>query len=196
LRAILKVRPAGQCRIMVPMVSSLDELAAVRRMLDEARRELKVEAPVQLGVMIETPAAAVTADLIADEADFLSIGTNDLTQYVLARDRGNPAVAADIDGLHPAVLRLIRQTCEAGAAKGRWVGVCGGLAGDLAAAPILVGLGVTELSAAPAVLPDLKALLRGLTLAICRDLAARALACSSVDEVRALADDFRRGVDR
>lgn len=196
LRAILRVTPVGQCKIMVPMVASPDELAAVRRMLEEARRDMGVETPVPLGVMIETPAAAVTADLIAEQADFLSIGTNDLTQYVLARDRGNPAVAADIDGLHPAVLRLIRQTCEAGRAKGRWVGVCGGLAGDMAAAPILVGLGVTELSAAPAVLPDLKALLRGLTLETCRDLAARALACSSVDEVRALADDFRRGADR
>lgn len=196
LRAILRVAPAGQCKIMVPMVASPDELAAVRRMLEEARRDMGVATPVQLGVMIETPAAAVTADLIAEQADFLSIGTNDLTQYVLARDRGNPAVAADIDGLHPAVLRLIRQTCEAGQAKGRWVGVCGGLAGDMAAAPILVGLGVTELSAAPAVLPDLKALLRGLTLEACRDLAGRALACSSVDEVRALADDFRRGADR
>ncbi len=189
LRAILRVAPAGQCKIMVPMVASPDELAAVRRMLEEARRDMGVATPVQLGVMIETPAAAVTADLIAEQADFLSIGTNDLTQYVLARDRGNPAVAADIDGLHPAVLRLIRQTCEAGQAKGRWVGVCGGLAGDMAAAPILVGLGVTELSAAPAVLPDLKALLRGLTMDVCRDLATRALACASVDEVRALADD-------
>jgi multiphosphoryl transfer protein len=196
LRAILRVTPAGQCRIMVPMVASPDELAAVRRMLEEARRDTGVETPVQLGVMIETPAAAVTADLIAEQADFLSIGTNDLTQYVLARDRGNPAVAQGIDGLHPAVLRLIRQTCDAGLAKGRWIGVCGGLAGDLAAAPILVGLGVTELSASPAVLPDLKALLRGLTLEACRDLAARALACASVDEVRALADDFRRGADR
>ena len=196
LRAILRVTPAGQCRIMAPMVASPDELAAVRRMREEARRDRGVTTPVQLGVMIETPAAAVTADLIAEQADFLSIGTNDLTQYVLARDRGNPAVAADIDGLHPAVLRLIRQTCEAGQAKGRWVGVCGGLAGDMAAAPILVGLGVTELSASPAVLPDLKALLRGLTLETCRDLATRALACSSVDEVRALADDFRRGADR
>lgn len=196
LRAILRVRSDEPVRIMVPMVASPDELAAVRRMLDEARRDLKITAPSELGVMIETPAAAVTADLIAAEADFLSIGTNDLTQYVLARDRGNPAVAADLDGLHPAVLRLIRQTCEAGAAHGRWIGVCGGLAGDLAAAPILVGLGVTELSAAPAVLPDLKALLRGLTLDDCRDLARRALTLSLVDEVRALADDFRRGADR
>ncbi|MFT4953945.1 MAG: phosphoenolpyruvate-protein phosphotransferase [Brevundimonas sp.] len=196
LRAILRVTPAGQCKIMVPMVASPDELAAVRRMLEEARRDMGVATAVQLGVMIETPAAAVTADLIAEQADFLSIGTNDLTQYVLARDRGNPAVAADIDGLHPAVLRRIRQTGGGGPAKGRWVGVCGGLAGDMAAAPILVGLGVTELSASPAVLPDLKALLRGLTLDACRELAARALACSSVDEVRALADDFRRGADR
>lgn len=196
LRAILRVTPVGRCRIMVPMVASPDELAAVRRMLDEARRELGVETPVELGVMIETPAAAVTADLIAAEADFLSIGTNDLTQYVLARDRGNPAVAADIDGLHPAVLRLIRQTCVAGAERGRWVGVCGGLAGDLAAAPILVGLGVTELSAAPAILPDLKAMLRDLTLEACRRLADQALALDSVHEVRALAENFQRGGGR
>src|SRR3546814_16527369 len=103
--------------------------------------------PVEVGVMVETPAAAMTADLLAAEADFLSIGTNDLTQYVLAMDRGNPAVAAGVDAMHPAVLRMIGETCRLAAVHGRWVGVCGGLASDPAALPNMVGLGVTDMSA-------------------------------------------------
>ncbi|WP_334009495.1 phosphoenolpyruvate--protein phosphotransferase [Sphingomonas aerolata] len=126
VRAILSVRPTGQCRIMVPMIASLDELRAVRAAVDRIAAELDLAERVPVGVMIETPAAAVTADLIASEADFLSVGTNDLTQYTLAMDRGNPAVASGIDGLHPAVLRLIAQTCKGGAVHGRWTGVCGG----------------------------------------------------------------------
>ncbi|WP_334004427.1 phosphoenolpyruvate--protein phosphotransferase [Sphingomonas aerolata] len=126
VRAILSVRPTGQCRIMVPMIASLDELRAVRAAVDRIAAELDLPDRVPVGVMIETPAAAVTADLIASEADFLSVGTNDLTQYTLAMDRGNPAVAPGIDGLHPAVLRLIAQTCKGGAVHGRWTGVCGG----------------------------------------------------------------------
>ncbi len=183
LRAILRVKPAA--RIMAPMVASLDELRALRRMVVEIAGELGVVVP-QVGVMVETPAAAVTADLIAAEADFLSVGSNDLAQYVLAMDRGNPAFAARVDGLHPAVLRLIGQAAKGGAGAGRVVAVCGGLASDLAAAPILIGLGVTELSAAPAVIPELKVVIRGLTLDACRDLAARAIAQTSAAEVRAL----------
>jgi phosphocarrier protein FPr/phosphocarrier protein len=187
LRAILRVEPAGQCRIMLPMVASLAELRAVRALLDEARAALGRKDEVQLGVMIETPAAAVTADLIAAEADFLSIGTNDLAQYALAMDRGDPALAAEVDALHPAVLRLIGQAAEGGKAHGRPVGVCGGLASDLRAAPILIGLGVDELSATPAVVPELKALVRTLSLPACREIARRALAQASAQEVRALA---------
>lgn len=193
LRAILRVAPLGQgapCKIMVPMVASLDELRAVRAALDEARRELGVSQAVELGVMIETPAAAVTADLIAAEADFLSVGTNDLTQYVLAMDRGNPELAARIDALHPAVLRMIQQTCQGAARHGRWVGVCGGLASDTLATPILLGLGVTELSTTVSIASEIKAAVRALDLAACRDLAARALEQTSPEAVRTLCKAF------
>ncbi|MEA1649179.1 phosphoenolpyruvate--protein phosphotransferase [Nitrospirillum sp. BR 11164] len=186
LRAILRVRPVGQCRIMVPMVATLDEVRAVRDMLDHEREALGHAPPVQLGVMVETPAAAVTADQLATEADFLSIGTNDLTQYVLAMDRGNPDLAARLDALHPAVLRLIRQTAEGAAKHGRWVGVCGALASDPAAAPLLVGLGVTELSATPPTIPEIKAALRPLDKAACVALATEALAQESAAAVRSL----------
>ncbi|MCE3290813.1 MAG: phosphoenolpyruvate-protein phosphotransferase, partial [Caulobacter sp.] len=168
LRAILRVAPVGQCRIMVPMVTGLDELRAVRAVLDDARAELGVTAPVELGVMIETPAAAATADLLAAEADFFSIGSNDLTQYVLAMDRGNPELAGRLDGLHPAVLRMIAGTVEGGVGHGRQTSVCGGLAADLAAVPILLGLGVTRLSAPPSAVPEIKALVRTLSLDACR----------------------------
>jgi phosphocarrier protein FPr/phosphocarrier protein len=187
LRAILGVEPAGQCRVMIPMVASLAELQTVRGMAQEVASELGRTEPVRLGVMIETPAAAVTADLIAAEADFLSIGTNDLAQYALAMDRGDPALAAEVDALHPAVLRLIRQTAEGGRANGRPVGVCGGLASDLQAAAILIGLGVTELSAAPAVVAELKAMVRTLTLPACQELARQACEQTSAADVRALA---------
>ncbi len=191
LRAILAVRPAGQCRIMVPMIASLAELRAVRTALDAAAAAIGHTEYVALGIMIETPAAAITADLLASEADFLSIGTNDLTQYALAMDRGNPAVASDLDGLHPAVLRLIARTCEGGAVHGKWTGVCGGLASDPLAVPILIGLGVTELSSAPALVPEIKALVATLTIDACRAHAAAALNCISAADVRALARDFR-----
>jgi phosphoenolpyruvate-protein kinase (PTS system EI component) len=152
---------------MVPMIASLDELRAVRAVLDEAKREMGVTERVELGVMIETPAAAVTADLLAAEADFLSIGTNDLTQYVLAMDRGNPELAARIDALHPAVLRMIAQTCGRGQASplGRRLRRP---ASDLVAVPVLLGLGVTELSATAATVPEVKALVRSLNLSLPR----------------------------
>ncbi|MET0245301.1 MAG: phosphoenolpyruvate--protein phosphotransferase [Sphingomonas sp.] len=183
LRAILGVRPAGQCRIMVPMIASLSELRAVRATMD--RIVGTSGAQVQLGVMIETPAAAVTADLIAAEADFLSIGTNDLTQYTLAMDRENAAVAASVDAMHPAVLRLIARTCSGGARHGRVVGVCGGLASDPLGIPVLLGLGVTELSTTPGFVPEAKALVRRLDLDRCRDLARIVLELGSATEIRA-----------
>lgn len=190
VRAILRVQPAGQCRIMLPMIASVAEIRAVREVVERLRGELGIAAPVELGVMVETPAAAITADLLAAEADFLSIGTNDLTQYVLAMDRGNPAVAAGVDAMHPAVLRMIAETCRRASAKGRWVGVCGGLASDPAAVPILVGLGATELSTVPGFVPEAKAIVRALTLAGARAHAERALQCTSAAEVRALARAF------
>jgi phosphocarrier protein FPr/phosphocarrier protein len=193
LRAILRVKPLLQCKIMVPMIASLDELRAVRAVLDEAKREMGITERIELGVMIETPAAAVTADLLAAEADFLSVGTNDLTQYVLAMDRGNPELAARIDALHPAVLRMIAQTCAGAAKHHRWVGVCGGLASDLVAVPVLVGLGVTELSATAATVPEVKALVRTLNVEACQALARQALDQTSPEAVRQLCKAFKAG---
>jgi len=186
LRAILRGVRAAQCRIMLPMVVDTTELAVARALLDEVRAELGVDAAVPLGIMVETPSAALLAESLARDADFLSVGSNDLTQYALAADRGNPAVAALIDALHPAVLRLIALASEGAAKHGRWLGVCGGVASDPAAAPILIGLGVTELSATPATIPALKAKVRTLTMDQCRALAIRALGCGTAAEVRAL----------
>lgn len=183
LRAILRGVPHDQCRIMLPMVVDPGELAVARTMLDAVSTELGV-APVPLGVMVETPAAALLAGELARDADFLSIGSNDLTQYALAADRGNPAVAAMVDALHPAVLQLIAAAGAGAARHNRWLGVCGGIASDPAAAPLLIGLGVTELSASAAAVPALKAVVRQLDLPACRALAERALACATTAEVR------------
>ena len=193
LRAILRAAPAGRCSLMVPMVSRLSELRAVRAALDEARRDLGVTGRVDLGVMVETPAAAMIADQLAAEADFLSIGTNDLTQYALAMDRANPELAAEVDGLEPAVLRLIAQTCEGARSHAQGVSVCGALAGDLAAIPILIGLGVGKLSMAMSAIPEAKALIRTLAPGACRTLASQALVQDTAAAVRALAETFRHG---
>ena len=136
--------------------------------------------------MVEVPSAALMADVLAREADFFSIGTNDLTQYTLAMDRGHPRLAPFVDGLEPAVLRLVAQAAGAARAHGRFTGVCGGLAGDEQAVPLLLGLGVTELSVSVPALPAIKARVRELHLGECRELAARALACAGAREVRAL----------
>ena len=191
LRAIL--RGAAHAKIMVPMVTGLSELRVVRAALDEARREMGRVGRTDLGVMIETPAAAATADLLAAEADFLSVGTNDLTQYALAMDRGNPDLAGEVDALHPAVLRLIAQAAEGGRKHALWTGVCGGLAGDLVGAPILIGLGVTELSMPVAAIPEAKALIRTLSPEACRRLAEQALRQPTAEAVRALANTFLTG---
>jgi len=185
LRAMLRVQPAGVVRILLPMITDVAEIRAVRRLLDEACARLEVSPPA-LGAMIETPAAAVLADAIAREVDFLSIGTNDLAQYTLAMDRGHAELAARIDGVHPAVLRMIEITCKGAAMSGKPVAVCGGLAADPSAVPVLLGLGVSELSVVPTLIPQLKAQVRALTLESCRATAARALALESAAQVRAL----------
>jgi len=191
LRALLRISAPANLKIMVPMVASLAELMAVKAMIAEVRAELGVTRPIPVGVMVETPAAAVTCDILCAEAAFISLGTNDLAQYTLAMDRGNPLLAAEVDGLHPAVLRLIGQSAEGARGRGRPVSVCGGLASDLAAAPILIGLGVTSLSASSAIIPELKALVRTLTIDDCDALATAALAQASAAAVRALAPPDR-----
>jgi phosphocarrier protein FPr/phosphocarrier protein len=187
LRALLGVRAV---RILLPMITDVGEIAAVGQRLDALCRELNVARP-PLGAMIETPAAAMLADQIARQVDFLSIGTNDLTQYGLAMDRGHAELATRIDGVHPAILRLIDATTRGAALHQRPVAVCGGLAADPAAVPLLLGLGVTELSVVPGAIPSLKALVRGLTLGHCCELAQRALALGSAAEVRALVNEAR-----
>jgi phosphocarrier protein FPr/phosphocarrier protein len=181
LRAILKVTPLP--RIMLPMVASLAELRSVRTML----AELGAPADTELGIMIETPASAVLAAQLAAEADFFSIGTNDLTQYTLAMDRGHALLAPQIDAFHPAVLALIGQAAAAAAARDRPVAVCGGLAGDPLAATLLVGLGVRELSMPASAIARMKETARALSLDQCRAAAAEALAQSSPLDVRAVA---------
>jgi phosphoenolpyruvate-protein phosphotransferase len=183
LRALLAVRPA--VRILLPMITDVAEISLVRARLVELARALGVAVP-QLGAMIETPAAAMLADQIAQSVDFLSIGTNDLSQYGLAMDRGHAELAARIDGVHPGVLRLIEATTRGAAVHGKPVAVCGGLASDPEAVPLLLGLGVTELSVVPGQIPRLKARIRALTLGACRDLAQRALQLGTAPEVRAL----------
>jgi phosphoenolpyruvate-protein kinase (PTS system EI component) len=187
LRAIRQVRPVGQARILLPMITDPDEIRAVRLMLDDLRGELGHRETIALGVMIETPASAVMADRIAREADFLSVGTNDLTQYTLAMDRGHPELASRLDALHPAVLRLIAKTVAAAGVHGRKVAVCGALASDPMAVPILIGLGVHELSVVPSVIPQLKALIATLSVAGCTTLATHALERETAEAVRALA---------
>jgi multiphosphoryl transfer protein len=187
LRAALAIRPETQARILLPMITDPAEIRTVRGMLDEERRGMGRTTPIELGVMIETPAAALMADRIAADADFLSIGTNDLTQYTLAMDRGHPELASRLDALHPAVLRLIARTAGAAISHGRRVAVCGGLASDPTAAPILIGLGVHELSVVPSFIPQLKSLISGVSLDTCRELARQALELETAEAVRALA---------
>jgi multiphosphoryl transfer protein len=186
LRAVLRVEPAGQCRLMLPMVSTLDDVRRVRNVLAEEQKSLGIAHAISLGIMIEVPAAALLADHFAAEVDFFSVGTNDLTQYTLAMDRTNPHVAKQLDAFHPAVLRLIATAAQGARAKGKWIGVCGHMASIPLAAPVLIGLGVTELSATAGAIPEVKAIVRTLTMDVCVKVAKEALAQESAEAVRRL----------
>jgi phosphoenolpyruvate-protein phosphotransferase/dihydroxyacetone kinase phosphotransfer subunit len=187
LRAILRVAAEHPVKAMLPMVATLAEVRAARALLDEARTATGIDAPLELGIMVEIPAAALTAWHLAEHVDFFSVGTNDLTQYTMAAERGDERLAGLLAGPQPAVLRLVKATVEAAAARGRWVGVCGELAGDPAAAILLAGLGVTELSMAPALVAEAKAALRAVDLADARAAADAALDAEDADEARRLA---------
>jgi phosphoenolpyruvate-protein phosphotransferase len=191
LRAILRVVPSGQCRILLPMVTDLDEVRSVRAQLAVIAEEFRMIAP-PLGVMIETPASALLADQLAAECEFISIGSNDLSQYALAMDRLHPTLAARLDALHPAVLRLIDRATQASRDRRIDAGVCGALASDPEAVPVLIGLGVRELSVVPAQIPQVKGLLRTLDAASCTALAHRALALPHAAAVRDLVRDWSR----
>jgi len=185
LRAIYRAAAFGPIKIMFPMIATLDDFQNARAVAEQVRQELNAPL-VDLGIMVEVPSAALLAEHLAPEVAFFSVGTNDLTQYTLAMDRLHPQLAKQADGLHPTVLRLISMTVAAAQRAGKWVGVCGGLAGDPKGALILVGLGVKELSVARPSIPAIKAVLRQHTLAELQALAQKALACATAAEVRAL----------
>jgi phosphoenolpyruvate-protein phosphotransferase len=198
LRAILRVAADHPVGVLFPMVTSVEELRAGRAAVERARDGLaaigrRVPERLTLGAMIEVPSAALLADRLAREVDFFSIGTNDLTMYTLAADRGNERVAQISDALDPAVLELIRRTTAAGNARGIWTAVCGELAGDPRAATLLIGLGVRELSMSASSIPHVKAAVRATDLRQSEAAAREALGLSSAGEVRELLRGVGKG---
>ena len=193
LRAILRASAFGDLKIMYPMVSGMDELDAANVLLDECRKQLRAEGVefaenLEIGVMIETPSAAMIADSLARCVQFFSIGTNDLIQYSLAVDRLNEKIAHLYEPTHPGILRLIKATVDAGQAQKIWTGVCGEMAGELAMVPLLIGLGVAELSVVPSLVPRVKMLIRSIEMVQARELAEFALNCDSPGEILAGAE--------
>ncbi|MBW4686490.1 MAG: phosphoenolpyruvate--protein phosphotransferase [Komarekiella atlantica HA4396-MV6] len=191
LRAILRASFGHQIKIMLPMIASVTEVHAAKTILGEVQTELSqlgipFDAAMEVGIMVEVPSAVVLADQLATEVDFFSIGTNDLSQYIMAGDRTNPRVANLVDALHPAVLRMVQQTVQAAHAAGIWVGLCGELAADPLAAPILLGLGLDELSVNPQALPIIKQAIAQLTVVEAQAIASSALQQDSADQVREL----------
>ena len=186
-RAILRVAAEHPVKTMLPMVATLAEITAARELLERARSDTGIDVAMELGIMVEVPAAALAAARLAAHVEFFSLGTNDLTQYTMAAERGDARLAPLLAGPQPAVLRLVSATVQGAAVHGRWVGVCGELAGDPAAAVLLAGLGVTELSVAAALVPEVKAALREVSLADARAAAHAALETDDADAARGLA---------
>ncbi len=195
LRAILRAAVGHHARIMFPMVSDLDELRRAREIVEAVKRDLELASiefavDVPVGIMVETPAAAMLVDVLAEDSDFFSLGTNDLTQYTIAVDRGNAKVSALFQPLHPAVLRLIRQAIDAGHAKGKWVGMCGELAGMTKAIPILLGFGLDEFSMNPRAIPEAKHLIGKLTDEKAREIASQAMSFGTAAEI----ENYMQGI--
>ncbi|MDP9253787.1 MAG: phosphoenolpyruvate--protein phosphotransferase, partial [Verrucomicrobiota bacterium] len=175
LRAIVRASAAGNVKIMFPMISGLDELRRALAVLDECKADLQREGQAfndetEVGAMIEIPSAAISADRLAQEVDFFSIGTNDLIQYAIAVDRVNERIANLYEATHPAVLRLLKMGADAAHAHGIWVGVCGEMAGDLALVPLLLGLGMDELSVSASLVPRVKRAVQSLAVTECKQL--------------------------
>ncbi len=199
IRAILKASAHGQVKMMFPMICCLEELRRARVLVEEAREELKkskarFDEKCPVGIMIETPAAALSAQALAAEADFFSIGSNDLTQYTLAVDRTNQKVARMYDPFNPAVLRLVREVIEAGHRAGIWVGMCGEMCADPLAVPLLLGLGLDEFSMNPIAVPEVKRMILSLRLDQCRRVAAKAMEAESAEKARAVLAEFVIGL--
>lgn len=183
--ALLSLKPLTNLRLMVPMVAEVSEVLRVRARIDQLAVRLGLTQRPKFGVMIEVPSAALLAEQLAQYVDFFSVGTNDLTQYTLAMDRCNPDMAARLDQLHPGVLRLLAMTVEGARKHGKWVGVCGGAAADRQAIPLLLGLGVSELSVAPPMVAEVKELVRSLSRTQCAAATAEILQLESASAVRA-----------
>lgn len=198
LRAILRASAHGQVKLLFPMISGLEELRQSKATLELARESLKKDGiefdeEMPVGVMMEIPAACAMADIFAIEADFLSIGTNDLIQYSLAVDRGNPQVAYLYQELHPAVLRQIKMVIDAGHRHGRWVGMCGEMSANPLATMILIGMGLDEFSLSPELLPEIKKVIRSCTHAEAKACADEALNQTTIDGVTAVARRYTEG---
>ncbi|KAA3659879.1 MAG: phosphoenolpyruvate--protein phosphotransferase [Calditrichaeota bacterium] len=188
LKAILRASAFGHVKLLFPMISSMSELFDTKKLLEQAKDELREEkkafnSKIDIGAMIEVPAAALITDKISEEVDFISIGTNDLVQYMLAVDRGNERVAYLYNDLHPAVLRMIKNIISAAHQKGTWVGMCGEMAGNPLATLILIGLSIDELSVSPMLLPEIKKIIRATDFKEAAKIAEKALTFSTVAEV-------------
>ncbi len=197
LRAILRASAEGNVKMMYPMISGLDELVQANALLDKCKAELRNEKVsfdegLEVGVMIEIPSAALIADALGRRAKFFSIGSNDLIQYTLAADRTNEKVSHLYEPTHPAIIRLIKTTVEAASRNGIWTGVCGEIGGDPVLVPLLVGLGVEELSAAPPVIPEVKYMIRRIKLSEAQKLAEFALNSESPSEIYARCVELAR----
>jgi phosphotransferase system enzyme I (PtsI) len=195
LRAILRATEYGNVSLMYPMISRIDEVREANRILEDAKEELRrhnepFDENVKVGVMIEVPSAALIADLLAQESDFLSIGTNDLLQYSLAVDRGNERIAHLYEPSHPGVLRLIYDIIRAGKDNGCWVGMCGEMAGVLAYAVLLVGMGIDGLSVATVSVANVRAAIRGIRKTDADELVREVLECKTGAEVTAVLDQM------
>ena len=197
LRAILRASAFGDLKIMYPMVSGIDELDGANKILEECRKELREKGEefsedIEIGVMIETPSAAMISDKLAKRVQFFSIGTNDLIQYALAVDRLNEKIAHLYEPTHPGILRLIKTTVDAGKANGIWTGVCGEMASDLSMVPLLIGLGVEELSVASSMVPRVKMLIRNINISKAKELANFAINSDSPKEIQRRAEELSK----
>ena len=193
LRAILRASHYGNLKIMYPMVSRAEEIRKANAILEEARQELRAEGipfdeNLEVGIMVEIPSAAVIADILAKEVDFFSIGTNDLIQYTLAVDRMNEHISILYEPLHPAVLRLIKNVIDASHKAGKWTGMCGEMAGDVTAAPILLGMGLDEFSMSASSIPQVKKIIRSLSYDEAKQIAEKALSLERPEEIREMVE--------
>ena len=191
LKAILRAAAYGEIRIMYPMIVSVEEFRKANQLLEECKRELKERGvlfreSISTGIMVETPAAVLVAEELAKEVDFFSIGTNDLTQYILAADRGNQKLTKLYDPFHPAVLRAVAKVIAAGHKEGKEVGMCGEFAGEERAVPLLIGMGLDECSMVSASIGAVRYQIRGLSAENAKHLAERVLAAGTAKEVRHL----------